>query len=257
MSPAPLRAVSGAAPRAAAGPYALLALAILCWGGNFAVGRWANLDAPPVALSFWRHVAAALMALPFVAGRIGGDWPAVRRHAGLFAALSALFVAGNTLVYFSVLHTTVINAALINAGVPVAAAVFSWMVLRTIINRWQALGVGACFAGIALVVTGGEPRLLLALGFGWGDIFMLAAVVWMQPIRARRVIRKRLTTTNSCRLSGAPNRCVQRPYQLCMETEEEAKGLAFLLPCHIIDNSKQIDFARRTEVVLKDRKSAY
>ena len=99
-----------------AGPYALCSYAILCWAGNFVVARLANLDVPPISLSFWRHVLAALMVLPLVIPVLRSDWPTIRHHWGTFAILSFLFVAGNTLVYFSVLHTTVINAALINAG---------------------------------------------------------------------------------------------------------------------------------------------
>jgi len=96
---------------ALASPHLLCALAILCWSGNFVVARLANLDVPPVALSFWRHVLAAVMALPFVLPVLRRDWPTVRARPGLFAALTLLFVAGNTLVYFCVLHTTVINAS--------------------------------------------------------------------------------------------------------------------------------------------------
>lgn len=159
-----------------ASPYVLLSFAILCWGGNFVVGRWANLDVPPIALSFWRHALAVAMAAPFVVPALKADWPTVRANLGTFAVLSALFVTGNTLVYFSVLHTTVINAALINAGVPVMAVAFSWMILRDLINRWQALGILLCFTGIAAVVTRADLGVLMSLDFGWGDLFMLLAV---------------------------------------------------------------------------------
>ncbi|HUT49172.1 MAG TPA: DMT family transporter [Alphaproteobacteria bacterium] len=156
--------------------YTLLTLAILIWSGNFVIGRWANLDVPPVALSFWRHVLAAALVLPFVIGVLGRDWPVVRARLGAVAAMSFFFVAGNTFVYFSILHTTVVNAALINAGVPVAAAFFSWLILRDLVNRGQMLGIGVSFVGIAVVVTRADLGVLLGLQFGWGDIFMLAAI---------------------------------------------------------------------------------
>jgi drug/metabolite transporter (DMT)-like permease len=161
---------------AAMSPYTLLTLAILIWGGNFVVGRWANLDVPPIALSFWRHVLATLLVLPFVIGALKRDWPVVRGRLGTIAAMSLVLVAGNTFVYFSVLYTTVVNAALINAGVPVAAAFFSWLILRDLVNRWQMLGIVVSFVGIAIVVTKADLGLLLRLAFGWGDIFMLAAI---------------------------------------------------------------------------------
>ena len=159
------------------GPYILLSFSILCWSGNFVVGRFANLDAPPIALSFWRHVIAAFLVAPFLVSTMREDWPAIRHNLTPLAILSALFVAGNTFVYFSILHTTVINAALINAGVPVAAAFFSWIFLRDVINRWQALGILACFTGIATVVSQARIEVLLSLEFEWGDLFMLGAVL--------------------------------------------------------------------------------
>jgi drug/metabolite transporter (DMT)-like permease len=158
-------------------PYLLLSFAILCWGGNFVVGRLANLDVPPVALSFWRHLLATVIILPFALPALKRDWPTVRKNLGTAAVWSALFVAGNTLVYFAVLNTTITNAALINAGVPVAAAFFSWLILRDLINRWQALGIALCFLGIAFVVTRSDLGLLLRLELNWGDLFMLLAVL--------------------------------------------------------------------------------
>jgi drug/metabolite transporter (DMT)-like permease len=155
----------------------LLSFAILCWGGNFVVGRFAHLDVPPVALSFWRHLLATAMILPFVVPALRRDWPILKSHLGTVAVLSALFVAGNTLVYFAVLNTTITNAALINAGVPVAAAFFSWLILRDLINRWQAFGIALCFVGIAVVVTRANLGLLFRLQLSWGDLFMLLAVL--------------------------------------------------------------------------------
>ncbi len=165
---------SGAAQTTA---YALCSLAILCWAGNFIVARLANLDVPPVALSFWRHALAAAMVLPFVIPALRRDWPQIRENPGSIPALSFLFVVGNTLVYFCVQHTTVINAALINAGVPVVAVFFSWLILRELINRWQATGIALSFIGIAFVVARGDIAVLTALDIRLGDLYMFLAVI--------------------------------------------------------------------------------
>jgi drug/metabolite transporter (DMT)-like permease len=158
-------------------PYFLLSFAILCWGGNFVVARWANLDAPPIALSFWRHAFSVLLVAPFIVPLLRADWPAMRTRLGSFIAIGGLLAAGNTLVYFAVLQTSVVNAALINAGVPVAVVFFSWLILRDIINRWQAIGILLAFGGIVAVVTKARLGILLGLEFGWGDVFMLGAIV--------------------------------------------------------------------------------
>jgi drug/metabolite transporter (DMT)-like permease len=158
-------------------PYVLLSFAILCWGGNFVAARLANADIPPVALSFWRHTFAALLVLPFILPVLRTDWPNIRANLGNFALMGLVLAIGNTLVYFAVLHTTVINAALINSGVPVAAVAFSWLILRDVINRWQAIGILVAIAGIVMVVTKAQLSILLDLQFGWGDLYMLLAII--------------------------------------------------------------------------------
>lgn len=160
-----------------ASPYLLLSFAILLWGGNFVAARLANLDMPPVALSFWRHLLAVAVVVPFIFPQLRRDRFEMRRRWKTVALMGALLAAGNTLVYFAVLNTTVINAALINAGLPVAAVFFSWAVLRDTINRWQGIGIVLCFAGIAIVVTRANLGVLLGLQFGWGDVYMLGAIL--------------------------------------------------------------------------------
>lgn len=160
-----------------ANPYLLTSIGILCWSGNFVVGRWANVDIPPIALSFWRHLIACLIILPFVLPYLKTDRDALRRGLWGIAIMGALLAAGNTLVYYAILYTTVTNAALINAGVPVATVAFSWLVLRDVINRWQAIGILLAFTGIAIVVTKARLGVLLSLEFGLGDLFMLLSVM--------------------------------------------------------------------------------
>ena len=158
-------------------PYLLLSLGILFWSGNFVVGRWANLDVPPIALSFWRHTFAFLIVAPFMIPLLKNDWPAVRSNLGNIAIMGALLATGNTLVYYAIMYTTVTNAALINAGVPVATVGFSWLILRDVISRRQAIGIFLAFSGIVFVVTKAQLGILLSLEFGLGDLFMLLSVL--------------------------------------------------------------------------------
>ena len=157
-------------------PYLITSFGILIWSGNFVVGRYANVDIPPVSLSFWRHFLAFIIIIPFVLPYIKKDWPEVRARMAPIFIMGFLLAAGNTLVYFAIMHTTVTNAALINAGVPVATIAFSWVLLRDIINRWQACGILIAFAGITIVVTKAQINTLLGLQLGLGDLFMLASV---------------------------------------------------------------------------------
>jgi len=156
--------------------YVLCTFAILCWSGNFIVGRFANLDVPPVALSFWRHVLAAILVAPWVGPRLRRDWPELRGRLGSIAVLSALFVTGNTLVYFVVNMTTVINAALINSGQPVVTVLFSWLILRDLVDRRQSLGIALSMIGILVVLTRADLEVFVALDYRWGDLLMFLAI---------------------------------------------------------------------------------
>ena len=158
-------------------PYLLLSIGIFCWSGNFVVGRWASLDAPPIALSFWRHMIAVLIVLPFFAGQMKSDWPVLKPRIGIVLIMGALMAGGNTLVYYAILYTTVVNAALINAGVPVAVFAFSWFLLRVGVTRAQVIGILLAFTGIAIVVTRARLDVLLNLELGLGDLFMLLAIL--------------------------------------------------------------------------------
>lgn len=157
--------------------YGLCTFAILCWSGNFVVGRLAHRDIPPVALSFWRHVLAALIVAPLARPYICTDWPELRRKWLEIALLSGLFVTGNTLVYFVVNLTTVINAALINAGQPVVTVLFSWLILCDVVRTRQSLGILLSMIGILVILTRADPEVLLALDYRWGDLLMFLAIV--------------------------------------------------------------------------------
>jgi len=157
--------------------YGLCTFAILCWSGNFIVGRLAHLDIPPVALSFWRHVLAALLVAPLALPYVRRDWQELRTKWRTIVLLSGLFVTGNTLVYFVVNLTTVINAALINAGQPVITVLFSWLILRDLVRRRQSLGIFLSMIGILVVLTRANPAVLLALDYRWGDLLMFLAIV--------------------------------------------------------------------------------
>jgi len=157
--------------------YGLCTFAILCWSGNFIVGRLAHLDIPPVALSFWRHILAALIVAPLAYPYIRQEWPELRKRWRTIALLSGLFVTGNTLVYFVVNMTTVINAALINAGQPVITVLFSWLILRDLVRQRQSLGILLSLIGILVVLTRADPAVLLALDYRWGDLLMFLAIV--------------------------------------------------------------------------------
>ncbi len=158
----------------------LLAFASLCWGGNIFIGRAMHAEVPPVGLSFWRWLLACCLFLPFVWPRLRRDWPLVRQHWKILAALAFFGMAAfHTSLYLSVNYTTATNAALLVAICPVLVPILSWALFRERITSRLVLATAVSLIGVAVIVTRGQPGQVLALDFNRGDlIVMISVVTW-------------------------------------------------------------------------------
>src|SRR6188768_124541 len=76
--------------RSALAAYAPLAFAVLCWAGNFVVGRGLRFEAPPVALTLWRWSVALAVLAPFTVTHLRHRWAVIRRSWKVLCLL-ALF----------------------------------------------------------------------------------------------------------------------------------------------------------------------
>jgi drug/metabolite transporter (DMT)-like permease len=156
----------------------LLTLPPLLWAGNAVAGRLAAGTIPPVALNAVRWVIAALMLLP-LAGRVLRDRSTWSRDRAVYLLLLGGFGMGsyNALQYLALTSSTPVNVTLIAASMPV------WMLLIGIAGyrvhpRWtEWLGALLSLAGVALVLSRGEPAALARLQLATGDLLMLIAVV--------------------------------------------------------------------------------
>lgn len=159
-------------------PYGLLALAALCWAGNFVLARGVVEILPPVAFAFTRWALALLILLPFARRRLAADWPQLRAHAGRLALLAVLGVSAWTALLYAAVHaTTAINAALIQASMPAFIVVSSRLLFGDRIRPIQGAGVLFGFAGAAVIVRQGAGTGAAPAPFAGGDLLVLAAVL--------------------------------------------------------------------------------
>lgn len=156
--------------------YALLAVCMLFLATNHIVGRGVHELLPPVGLSFWRWFAAALMLLPFVLPRFRGCVIACRDHAGDLALLGGLIVGSTTVILVALNFTTAINVSLINATQPTITVLFSWLFFGQRLSLAQAAGIALAFLGVAVMLTRGQPAVLISLGMNFGDVLALLAM---------------------------------------------------------------------------------
>lgn len=156
----------------------VLILPPLFWAGNFAVGRAARNDVPPMMLAFARHFIALAFLLPF-------GWPAMCRDVKRYwecrwqlVRVSLTGMVGFNLLVYSGLHdTTASNALLMNSTIPVLIVLLSGLFFRQRLSATQAFGLILSCAGVLTTVLHGDFARLAALQFSGGDVTVFGAMV--------------------------------------------------------------------------------
>lgn len=156
--------------------YLLLTVCMLFLATNHIVGRWVHATVPPVGLSFWRWFTAAVILLPLVFPRLRASRDAYRGGIGELLMLGALIVGSTTVILIALNLTTAINVSLINATQPTITVLFSWLFFGHRLTVRQVGGIAIAFLGVAVMLTRGSTKVLLALEFNFGDVIALLAM---------------------------------------------------------------------------------
>jgi drug/metabolite transporter (DMT)-like permease len=160
--------------------YALLAAALLLWAGNAVIGRVApSAQIPPLALNFWRWTVALLVLAPIAWPKLRAQRDLITRHWPVWAAFGVVTIAGfNWVYYIGLQHTTVVQATLICAVLPILVLIAARLFLAQSITGRQLAGVVVSIAGVALIVVRGDLEVLTHLVLNVGDLWILLAVVF-------------------------------------------------------------------------------
>lgn len=155
----------------------LLTVPPLLWAGNAIVGRMVHTAVPPMTLNLLRWVIALAILLPLAGSTLrpgSGLWRCWRR----FALLGLLGVGlYNSLQYLALQSSTPINVTLVAASMPVWMLLIGGLFFGAKVGRKQVIGAVLSIAGVLVVLSRGEWRLLLALHLVPGDLFMIAATI--------------------------------------------------------------------------------
>jgi len=171
------------APRSgfgAANPSLLLTLTPLFGAGNWIMGRGLAPDIPPMAMTFFRWLFAALILAPFAWPHVRRDWPHLRRHRKTMLLLGVIGVGThNALAYLGLNYTTATNGVILNSFVPVMIITLSWAFLGERLTALQSLGVAVSLAGVLTILSGGSLSELLAFRLNAGDLLIiLSMAMW-------------------------------------------------------------------------------
>ncbi|MGH3050946.1 MAG: DMT family transporter, partial [Gaiellaceae bacterium] len=147
------------------------------WGGQFVVGKSALGTENAFPLSTIRYAAAALLwvaLLALVEGR--GSLRLDGRGRSLLWLGSLGFAGFNLLTYSGLARARPQSASLIVALAPLLTALVLWQRTRAAPSASTFALLGVALAGVALVISGGNPASIVDGSIGWGDALVFGGV---------------------------------------------------------------------------------
>ena len=159
--------------------YSFLVLATLFWSGNFIVGKFATLfEIPPMSLNVLRWISVWIILVPFTFKEIYNNLGYIKKNIFIISFMGVMTISTfNSVVYFALNYTQVINAVLVLAAIPAATIVFSSIMKIEKTNFFQILGLILSIVGIGSIISNGEIQKILSLSFNKGDLWMIVCVL--------------------------------------------------------------------------------
>ena len=159
--------------------YLFLVLAALFWSGNFIVGKFATLfQIPPLTLNVFRWISVWLILIPFTYKEIYNNLPYIKKNWLVISFMGVITISTfNSVVYFALNYTQVINAVLMLAAIPAATIVLSSLMKIEKTNIFQIFGLILSIIGIGSIISNGDIEKIISLSFNKGDLWMLVCVI--------------------------------------------------------------------------------
>ncbi|MCL6705689.1 DMT family transporter [Pseudomonas sp. R2.Fl] len=171
---------------------ALVLGSALFWSFGGAIARYLEVQ-DSWTVVFWRCLFAGLFLIAFMLVRDGPrgtirlfrgmGWP------GLTVAMG--FAIASTCFILAIGYTTVANVVLLQAGVPLFAALISWLLFREPISAMTWVAIAAVIAGVAIMVSGSLDGDISPIGNGLA--LMIAVVFALTTVVTRRYPHVRMT----------------------------------------------------------------
>jgi len=159
--------------------YLMLTLCAFFWSGNFIVGKFATLyEVPPLTLNFFRWLIVWIILIPFTAKDIFINIKIIKEKFGSILLMSITSISiFNSVVYYSLNFTQVLNGALMISTIPVLIIFISFIFRVEKINLNQVLGLVLSITGVVIIITQLEFLRLIHLDLNKGDLWLLVAML--------------------------------------------------------------------------------
>lgn len=170
----------------------LVFLSALVWSFGGTIARFLDIT-DNWTIVFWRSAWAAAFLIAFMAWRDG--WRGMLklfRDMGLPGlAVAFCFAIVSTSFIVALAHTTVANILLMQAGVPLLAALLAWLLFRERVTRATWLAIAAVIAGVAIMVSESLGGTVSPVGDGLA--LLIACVFSIATVITRRFAYVRMT----------------------------------------------------------------
>lgn len=159
----------------------LVAGSALFWSFGGTIARFLTVN-DSWTVVFWRSIFAALFLLGFMLWRDGarGTVQLFKNMGWWGVAVALCFATASSAFIIALAHTTVANILLIQAGVPLIAALLTWILFHEKISTSTWLAIAAVIAGVAIMVSesftgqvspiGDGLALLIAVAFAFATV---------------------------------------------------------------------------------------
>lgn len=175
MTPTPKSLVT---PRTDPRAYLYLVLTTLMWGANTVAGQIAIGQVSPMALTALRWLFVCVILAVVARKDLVADWPALKPKLPSLLLMGVLgFTGFNALFYLAAHFTSAVNVAIIQGAIPVFVFLGAYVAFGTRIGFGQMGGIALAMAGVLFVTVKGDFSIIQTLGFNFGDLLMLIAVI--------------------------------------------------------------------------------
>ena len=172
--------------------FLLVFLSALFWSFGGAIARFIETD-DSWTVVFWRSAWAAAFLVGYMLWRDGGRGTlAMFRAMGLpGVAVAICFATASTSFVVALAHTTVANILLMQAGVPLIAALLAWALFRETVSGATWAAIAAVICGVAIMVSESFTGAVSPIGDGLA--LLIAVAFSIATVITRRFAHVRMT----------------------------------------------------------------
>ena len=172
--------------------FLLVFLSALFWSFGGAIARFIDTG-DSWTVVFWRSAWAAAFLFAFMLWRDGprGTLALFRGMGFPGLAVALCFATASTSFVVALAYTTVANILLMQAGVPLIAALISWLLFRETVALPTWLAIAAVIAGVAIMVSESFTGDVSPVGDGLA--LLIAVVFSIATVITRRFAHVRMT----------------------------------------------------------------